>query len=75
MLVKPLLDEGLCNGCGLCVTVCECGALVLVGNVIKLVEVEYCGYCTECEMVCPTGAIECPFEIVIEDIIEMTIEE
>jgi MinD superfamily P-loop ATPase len=70
MLVKPILDEALCNGCGLCVSVCRCRALVMVKKIIKIIEVKDCGYCTECEMVCPTGAIQCPFEIVIEECIE-----
>ncbi|MBA7655404.1 hypothetical protein ES703_63308 [subsurface metagenome] len=26
-----------------------------------------CGWCLQCEIVCPTGAIACPFEIVIEE--------
>ena len=36
-------------------------------NVVKVVKVDDCGWCTMCELVCPTGAISCPFEIVIED--------
>jgi MinD superfamily P-loop ATPase len=75
MLVKPILDEALCNGCGLCVDVCRCGALVIVKNIIKIIDVNDCGYCTECELVCPTGAIQCPFEIVVEESIEITFEE
>ncbi|MBM4444397.1 MAG: 4Fe-4S dicluster domain-containing protein [Chloroflexi bacterium] len=75
MLVKPILDEALCNGCGLCVDVCRCGALVLVKKIIKIIEAEDCGYCTQCELVCPTGAIQCPFEIVIEETIEIGPEE
>jgi ferredoxin len=34
---------------------------------VKIIEVENCGWCTLCELVCPTGAISCPFEIVLED--------
>ena len=75
MIVKPILDEALCDGCGLCVSVCQCGALVMVEKTVEIMSVESCGYCTECEMVCPTGAIQCPFEIVIEESIEITSEE
>ncbi len=32
-----------------------------------VIEVEECDWCTICEAVCPTGAILCPFEIVIEE--------
>jgi len=62
----PVIDPEKCNGCALCISVCYCNALVLVGNVIAIVETEECGWCTQCEAVCPTGAICCPFEIVIQ---------
>ena len=67
MSEMPVIDQGKCNGCGLCVSVCRCKALVLVDDVITIIETEECGYCTECEVVCPTGAIRCPYEIVIEE--------
>lgn len=63
MVVMPSFDPKKCNGCGLCVSVCRCQALVLVGNVIQVIEKEECGWCTHCEAVCPTGAISCPYEI------------
>ncbi len=62
----PVIDIRKCNGCGLCLTVCRCGGLVLVGNVVKIVADVKCDWCTECEAICPFGAISCPFEIVIE---------
>jgi epoxyqueuosine reductase QueG len=52
------------------VITCRCEALVLVEDIITVVETEECGYCTECEAVCPTGAIRCPYEIVIEEYYE-----
>jgi len=63
----PVVDRDKCNGCGLCPGVCDCHALVMVGNLVMVVETEDCGWCLECEAVCPTGAIACPFEIVIEE--------
>jgi len=64
MLEMPSIDAGLCNGCGLCVEVCTCHAFALVDNVAVVVETEECGFCTDCEMVCPTGAIRCGYEVV-----------
>lgn len=67
MVEMPILDLDKCDGCGLCVSVCKCGALVLVNNVITIIETEECGWCTYCEAVCPTYAISCPFEIIIQE--------
>ena len=75
MLDLPIINPELCNGCGLCLTVCDCGALILTGSIIAFAETEDCGYCTECEAVCPTGAIQCPYEIVIEETFEQTLEQ
>jgi len=70
MIEMPIIDLDKCNGCGLCVSVCLCGALVMVDKVVTIVETKDCEWCTkwcnQCEAVCPTGAICCPFEIVVE---------
>jgi ferredoxin len=39
----------------------------MVDNIVTIIEIEECGWCTQCEAVCPTGAISCAFEIVIEE--------
>ncbi len=67
MVEMPVVNRGKCNGCGLCISVCSCKALVLVDNLITIIETEDCHWCIQCEAVCPTGAISCPFEIVIEE--------
>ena len=67
MAEMPVIIQEKCDGCGLCIAVCSCGALILVEGKIALIETEECHWCTWCEAVCPTGAIICPFEIVIED--------
>jgi NAD-dependent dihydropyrimidine dehydrogenase PreA subunit len=67
MAVSPLIDQERCQGCGLCVSVCACGALEIVGNSVIAVKVDECHWCTLCELVCPNGAISCPFEIVFEN--------
>ncbi|MCX6011986.1 MAG: 4Fe-4S ferredoxin [Chloroflexi bacterium] len=68
MAEMPFIDLTRCNGCGECLKVCNCHALVLVNNVVVLIETDDCGWCTECEAVCPTQAISCAFEIIIEDL-------
>ena len=62
----PVIDVAKCDGCGLCVGVCRCGALSLSGKVVVMAERAECDWCTDCELVCPTGAISCPFEIVLQ---------
>lgn len=67
MAEMPVIIQEKCNGCGLCISVCSCKALALVENMVTIIEKEECGWCLRCETVCPTGAIACPFEIVIEE--------
>ena len=67
MIKMPVINIERCNGCGLCIGVCQFGAVVLINNTITFTETEDCDWCTQCEAVCPTGAIGCPFEIIIRD--------
>jgi MinD superfamily P-loop ATPase len=67
MTEMPSLDVEKCDGCGLCLSVCSCGALVVENGVISFKKRVDCDWCTLCEVVCPTGAITCSFEIVIEE--------
>ena len=71
MVEMPVIDREECDGCGLCVSVCHCNVLVLVDNVIAVIEKEECiscnRWCTQCEDVCPTGAMSWRLTIVIEE--------
>jgi len=64
----PVLNPEKCDGCGLCVGVCHNNALALVNNVITIIAIVECDWCTDCEAVCLTGAISCPFEIIIQEL-------
>jgi uncharacterized Fe-S center protein len=66
MSERPVIDPAKCNGCGLCVSVCLGEGLVLVGGIVQALDTVECCWCTSCEVVCATGAILCPFEIVFE---------
>jgi ferredoxin len=63
----PVIDPNKCDGCGLCVGVCHLNALAIVNNIITIIETVECDWCTDCELVCLTGAISCPFEIIIQE--------
>lgn len=79
MLHLPVVDEAKCDGCGLCVGVCRCGILVMGNGVVSVVPRKKCidcnCWCRLCESVCPVGAITCPFEIILEEEIQIIIQE
>ena len=55
--VTTTIDEALCNGCGLCVTVCPSDTITMKGKkaVVTGTESLNCGHCMA---VCPTGAVQ-----------------
>ena len=67
MAEMPVIDPNKCDGCGLCVGVCHLNALAIVNNIITIIETVECDWCTDCELVCLTGAISCPFEIILQE--------
>ena len=72
----PRANPALCTRCGACVEACPCHAIRLgeEGPVFACPEAcrfsgqactSTCEHVCVCEETCPTGAIECPFEIVL----------
>ena len=51
------IQEDLCTGCGLCVSPCAEGAIVIVDGKAKVVREELCDGAGFCLGVCPTGAL------------------
>ncbi|MFA5844678.1 MAG: 4Fe-4S binding protein [Coriobacteriia bacterium] len=51
------IDEDLCTGCGLCVSPCAEGAIVLVDGKARVLREELCDGAGFCLGVCPTGAL------------------
>ncbi|OQA44155.1 MAG: Electron transport complex subunit RsxB [Chloroflexi bacterium ADurb.Bin325] len=63
--ILPEIDEALCDGCGRCLAACETGALALVEGKAVLARPDLCEYDAACEPLCPTGAIQLPYVIVL----------
>jgi ferredoxin len=51
------IDEGLCDGCGSCVSACSEGALQIVDGKARLVREDFCDGFGDCIGECPTGAM------------------
>jgi thioredoxin reductase/Pyruvate/2-oxoacid:ferredoxin oxidoreductase delta subunit len=60
--LHPLIDPGVCIGCGACVHACpETNVLGLIGGKAELVEPTHCIGHGACHAACPTGAITLVF--------------
>lgn len=51
------VDEGKCNGCGLCIPNCPEGALQVIDAKVRLISDLYCDGLGACIGHCPVGAI------------------
>lgn len=61
----PQIDRCKCIGCGECIARCPTNALAKLADKAALLYPSLCTYCTACEDICPVGAIELPFLIVM----------
>jgi NAD-dependent dihydropyrimidine dehydrogenase PreA subunit len=61
--VQPIIYYNLCTNCGLCVIGCPEDALQMTSKGPVLHEPTKCTYCTDCENLCPTGAIRTPLTV------------
>ncbi|MCS7281086.1 MAG: 4Fe-4S binding protein [Desulfobacterota bacterium] len=52
------IDETLCDGCGLCVTSCEEGAIKIIDGKARLVSESLCDGFGACINICPKGALK-----------------
>lgn len=64
-MAVPEIDLARCNGCGNCVEKCPGSVVALMNGKAVIVRPEGCTYCTDCETLCPSRAIRCPYEIVL----------
>lgn len=60
----PAIYPEKCNGCALCIDVCQEGLLFMENQRIAIRAGADCDWCGSCEQVCPAGAISCPFDII-----------
>lgn len=51
------IDQGLCNGCGLCIPNCPEGAMQIIDNKAHLISDLFCDGLGACIGFCPQGAI------------------
>ncbi len=65
MVPVPEIDVEQCIGCGICAEDCPTNAAQLVNDKAVIARPEDCTYCTDCEVICPSGAIKCYFEIIL----------
>lgn len=67
MALRPVVFTEKCDGCGLCIEVCNQDALVIKDGKITFSGPVDCDYCGACEAICPNEAINCFYDIVLSE--------
>ena len=57
ILFLPVIDTAKCTRCGVCVNICDTGALFMTGRAYPIVFPRLCSGCKACYYACPYGAI------------------
>ncbi len=55
--MPAIINTALCDGCGACVEVCPCEAIVII-NGVAVVADEDCPECNACYQACPRCGIQ-----------------
>ncbi|MFQ5826419.1 MAG: 4Fe-4S binding protein, partial [Dehalococcoidia bacterium] len=67
ILERPVIDAEKCDGCGICVDICDGAGFRLVAGKAVVNPGAECDFCSICEAACPTDAISCFYEIVLDE--------
>ncbi|MFC1617015.1 DUF362 domain-containing protein [Candidatus Margulisiibacteriota bacterium] len=70
---RPDVNESLCNGCGICVKICDWNAYKIENNISKI-DKSLCVGCGKCLNICPQNAIYLDWETDINEFIKRMTE-
>ena len=59
----PIINSDRCDHCGACITSCPEDALIMTDEGPTFKNPITCTYCTDCEKLCPLGAIRAPLQV------------
>jgi NAD-dependent dihydropyrimidine dehydrogenase PreA subunit len=62
--ILPIINLERCDRCGVCIAGCPENALTMTDQGPSFIIPVTCTYCTDCEALCPQGAIRTPFTVV-----------